>query len=96
MKIIKKKKSFLKSSYFVAFQIAKTKKKSSSLVPQVTQKLKQIPLSDSTVQRRIGELTSDVVQQVIEHVKNHDSSLFNLMSQLASACCCNFPQLRKI
>lgn len=78
-------KSLVKASYLVALRIAKCKKAYSIaenlikpclidvcteiLGPAAGDKMKTIPLSNDTVQRRISKLASDVEDQLIEQVK---------------------------
>ncbi|KDR08680.1 Zinc finger MYM-type protein 6, partial [Zootermopsis nevadensis] len=77
-------KSLLKASYLVALRIAKTKKLftigeelvqpcildvvQEILGPQATKKLEAIPLSDTTIQRRIVDMAIDIEKQVVEGI----------------------------
>ncbi|XP_018563674.1 SCAN domain-containing protein 3-like [Anoplophora glabripennis] len=75
----------LLASYRVAFRVAKTGKPhtitENLILPaaldmaeiifgkQAVEKLKTIPLSDNTIQRRISDMVTDVLDQVIEKMK---------------------------
>ena len=78
-------KALLKSSYFIALQISKTKKPytigedlikpcilaaaTEVLGPEAANKLQAIPISNDSVKRRIMDMAVDVEEQVIEQVK---------------------------
>ena len=91
--MVVKDKSLLTASYLIALQISKNKKLftigedlikpcmlqvcEAVLGKQAVQKLKIIPMSANTVERRIKEMAKNIENQVIKMVKKF-TILFNL------------------
>ena len=87
-------KSLVEASYVVSFMIAKeckpytigetlikpcaTEMARIVLGPESEKKLKQIPLSNDTVNRRIAKLSANIKEQVISELKNSPFGMFSI------------------